>query len=159
MRRHLDEGCENCERVVRSLRRVDGDDERSGLHRAASERLAADREMMDLVWDSARAPWLGGADGEDEGRQLHFAHSEYELNARVANGAAGRTTLSGRLQSRFQVGVGNLPVRLVSRRRVLDSSSTGDLGEFELPVELDEAVELQIALADDRELIATIGDE
>jgi hypothetical protein len=150
--RHLEGGCRACERVVASLRQVTGTD------RPQASPLGVERQMMELIWDSARAPWLAGDSSRDSGRQLHYANSEFELNARVEGTENGSSVLSGRLQSRFRVGVSDLAVRVVSDHEVVDSSSTGALGEFELPLSDVDDVELQIALKDDLELIVTLTD-
>ncbi len=169
--RHLEAGCESCQRVVTSLREVasGASGERPPISAPASAETIkgialykepVERQVMDLVWDSARAPWLLGEGSHDPGRQLHYANSEFVLNARVEGGAGtNASTLSGRLQSLFQVGVHDLEVRLVSERAVLDSGATGTLGEFELPLSEADPVELQIALTDARELIVTLGEE
>lgn len=167
MQRHLEAGCENCERVVTSLRRVVEVSESERESAPADAVLgpvkglfAVETQVMELVWDSARAPSFVTDDSEAGSRQLRFANSEFELDARVAKQEGGSgSKLEGKLQSRFLIGVEDLEVRLVSNEEVVDSSSTDSDGAFELPLSRADGVELQIALADDRELIATLEED
>ena len=168
MRAHLEGGCETCSRVVASLREIVEAGSAAGEGAAPTigaardlmpESSVAERQQMELVWDSARAPFLLDAVGSESGRQLHFATGEFELNARVEGAADDDgALLMGRLQSRYQVPVTDLRVRLVSSSRVIDSIQTGELGEFELALGPDgpSPFELWIALDEEHELVAML---
>lgn len=147
---HLESGCESCRRVVASLRAAYGADPVPSVQPS--------REVMELVWDSALAPFqLADAGPAESGRQLNFSTSEFELSARLEDGDLdAATALMARLQSKFKVPVTDLPVTLCAAGSEVDSVTTGELGEFELSLDVGGSVELVIALDDEHELVATV---
>jgi len=158
MREHLESGCDSCRRVVASLRAV----EQSGSERSALNKKTASREgkaateVMELVWDSLRAPFqLFDAGPAESGRQLNFSSNAFELSARIEDGAGtGGAVLMARLHSKFEAPVAGFGVRLIADNGVIHTASTGELGQFELSHDFSSPVELRIALDGERELIA-----
>ena len=66
--------------------------------------------------------------------------------------------LMARLQSKYDAPVTDLEVNLLAAERVVGTVSTGELGEFELPLQDSSRFELEIDLGEDRRLGARLGD-
>ena len=73
----------------------------------------------------------------------------------VAHGGAA-TALMARLQSKFKAPVTDLLVTVLAAGSEVDSVTTGELGEFELSLDVVGKVELVIALDDDHQLVANV---
>ncbi len=161
MREHLDTGCESCQRVERSLRRVslvgDGEPERLSAEEVLGPirgLFGFESRVLELVWDSARAPSFARGDLRETRRELHFADREYKLEMLVERPPGGGARLLGRLVPRTAADVDALRVRLLSESSVIDLGSTDSGGGFVFWVQAAATVEVQVALSEERELVA-----
>lgn len=161
MKKHLADGCDSCSRVLASLRAVEHGGSPIG---GADSRLTGRSgelatEVMDLVWDSARAPFqLADAGPAESGRQLNFTTSEFDLSVRLESGADGAASvLMARLQSRFEAPTSEFEVRLTAGKQAAEPVVTGELGEFELPLDSTGPFELLIVVDEHHRLVAKLA--
>jgi hypothetical protein len=164
MEKHLALGCQRCHRQVALLRglvesasamRNNPEAPDAVLERAVAifqpapgRRQERHRLIASLTFDSFAAPAMAGVRGGSRGtRRLSYRAENVELDLLADyDRLARRVTITGQVNDRLTPGVfADVPVRLISGRKVLGQTTTDEAGEFQLDAPVTRTVTLRVA--------------
>jgi hypothetical protein len=175
MQSHLDTGCAKCSRELSLWQRFHQVAQRTSdncqpsesalrivrsafaiEHTAKVEPLRPKGAVVELLFDSFRAPMLAGVrSGASHSRQLLYGTATYRIDIRIEPQIdSDKVVLIGQVLNSADPHekLAEVPVTLWKGRKILAASVTNQQGEFQLESEMDSSFRLMITLPGHREV-------
>jgi hypothetical protein len=166
MQAHLDEGCKECsqsagllQRVHEAARREHGYEPSDTAVRTAKgtfgihgpRKVTAEKAaIIELLFDSSRVALpVGVRSSASAARQLLYGLGEFRVDLRIEPyGHSGSVSIIGQVLDFGNRGASLLevPVALISNRKVLAESATNEFGEFHLECDRESGFQLRVQL-------------
>jgi hypothetical protein len=166
MQAHLDEGCKECSKSAGLLKRVHNTARRErgyepsdtsvrtakgmfGIHGPRKAR-SGKSAILELLFDSSRVVLPAGVrSSAAAARQLLYGVGEFRVDVRIEpHGNSGAVSIIGQILDFANRGARLLevPVALVSNRKILAESATNEFGEFHLECDRESDFHLRVKL-------------
>lgn len=166
MQAHLDEGCKECsqsagllQRVHEAARREHGYEPSDTAVRTAKgtfgihgpRKVTAEKAaIIELLFDSSRVALpVGVRSSASAARQLLYGLGEFRVDLRIEpHGNSGAVSIIGQVLDfgNRSASLLEVPVALISDRKVLAESATNEFGEFHLECDRESGFQLRVQL-------------
>lgn len=165
MQAHLDTGCETCDEILSLWKRVQLVSTRERAYEPPASTLrivksilpglskpSGKRAILDLLFDSQFAPALAGVRSTTStARQLLYAAGAYRIDLRMEPQLdTEKVSVMGQILNSADPTqmIPTMPVTLIRNNKTINSTETGDFGEFELECRLTAHLQLRLKLPD-----------